>query len=275
MQSTPYNLGMDERVLAAIPYKFPLRYAVVVEKTDVAIAKSTFTDYINKLRKLDKFDEPTLIYNPGKIDQLIRTEVDNRARPSLDEWYVSLISYMGNGNRPVFLYVLSENKGNFKTSIIKAAEVARAVFSKLVLGSISKDTFYEIKAQFERTETVNLQKTNIQAWLDDENLTGVFQSELFYKQDVDAYNKNPLDINAFDATEPSERVDVTVADSWQSLFYEEIARIIESVKKCAHCGKPLPSEDYKGSYCPPLPDNKSCNQERQALRQKKLRSKRK
>lgn len=266
---------MDERVLKAIPYKFPIRYSVVVEKTEVATAKSIVSDYVNTLRKLDKFDEPTLIYNSGKIDELLRSEADDVARPSLAEWYVSLISYAGNGNRPMFLYILSENKGNFKTSIIKAAEVARAIFSNLILGSISKDKFYEVKAQFERTETVNLQKTNIQTWLDEENLTGVFQSELFYKQVDDEYFKNPLEVTAFDITKSGERVDVTIADSWQSLFYEEIARIIEAIRNCAHCGKPLPSEDYKGSYCPSLPENKTCNQERQALRQKKMRSKRK
>lgn len=264
---------MDEELLLSLPKKFPIEYAVVIEKTDVAVTKSTLSDYTNMLRKLDKFDEPVLMYNTGKIERLLRPTNDNTGKPGFDEWHISVVSYEGNLNRPMFLTVTSENRDNFRESVKKAAVVAGHVFSRLMQGTLDRPSFYEIKNQFEKTEKVNLEKTKFMQRLDEGYREGVFQSEIFYKEDDEASERQPFATDNFDTSGTSQRVDVTVAESWQSLFYEEIASILETIKSCLNCGKTLPSSSYKGVYCPNLPENRECYQLRQSQRQRKSRTK--
>lgn len=259
--------------MQSLPKKFPLDYAVVVEKTDVAVAKSTLSDYTNLLRKLDKFDEPVVMYNTGKIESIISAVGDKTPKQDLEEWHISVISYAGNLNRPMFLTVTSENEAHFRESVKKAAVVAQHVFSRLMQGSLDKPSFYEIKDQFEKAEKVSIQKTKIMSWLDEGRNEGVFQSEIFYSEDDEEYEKHPFSADSFDVVNPIQRVNVTVTDGWQSLFYEEIAAILETIKSCLNCGKTLPDGMYKGLYCPNLPENKECYQSRQSQRQRKSRTK--
>lgn len=264
---------MDIKLLQSLPKKFPLDYAVVVEKTDVAVAKSTLSDYTSLLRKLDKFDEPVLMYNTGKIASIIKPAGDFVVNPSIEEWHISLVSYEGNLNRPMFLTVTSENRANFRESVQKAAAVAQDIFSRLMQGSLDKPSFYEVKDQFEKTEKVSIQKTKIMSWLDEGHSEGVFQSEIFYSEDDEEYEKHPFSADSFDVVNPIQRINVTVSDGWQSLFYEEIAAILETIKSCLNCGKTLPDGAYKGLYCPNLPENRECYQSRQSQRQRKSRTK--
>lgn len=264
---------MDEKLLSSLPRKFPIEYAVVVEKTDVAVTKSTLSDYTSMLRKLDKFDEPVVMYNIGKIERMLNPTSDNAPKNDTEEWHISVVSYAGNLNRPMFITVNSENRANFRDSVKKAATIASDIFSRLMRGSLDKPSFYEIKEQFEKSEKVSIQKTKFMSWLDEGYRDGVFQSEIFYSEDDEKAEEHSFEADGFDVVKPSQRVNLTVVDGWQSLFYEEIAAILETIKSCLNCGKTLPSGSYKGLYCPPLPENKECNKSRQSQRQRKSRIK--
>lgn len=220
------------------------------------------------------------MYSPSKVALLMKNDYEiTNTVPLIDEWHISVISYEGTFEQPIFLYAVNKKNKNFKDSVITAAKHAQTIFEKLMLGDIDKETFYDIKSQFEKTETVSLQKTKFMEWLDsNDNSSGVFNSELFYKVKDDDKDPYSFESDVFEVVKPSENVETVVAGSWQSLFIEEIRAIYDNLRLCSNCGKPLPSGSYKGSYCPDTPENKQCLADRQNLRkqkERKLASKRK
>lgn len=265
---TNYNNYVNNQVLAALPITFPLRYAIVAEKTEVASTRTTTSDYTSLLRKLGRLDEPVVMYSLGTIEGLLRKNESEIGSPNSDEWQISIISYEGTFEQPMFLYSV---KQNYDKRITNAANQAQEIFEKLIAGYIDQATFHDIKAQFERIETVSLKKTKLMEWLEkNDESGGVFQSELFYQLRDDEPDPYTFSTNVFDVIEPESQVEIVVAGSWYSLFLEEISVIFDKLRLCQNCRKPLPSR-YKGGYCPDMPENRKCLLERQSKRKKKER----
>ena len=264
-----YNLGMDDEVLKTISTTFPTNYAVVAERVTTASERVKTEDYTNILRKQETLSEYAIFVGYSPIDDVLNQGKKwHEGKAGFNAtWEVSVISYERSLENPMFLYVLNRETSIPNKDITDAATFTKELFEKIVQGDVSPAQFHDIKNQYDAVTTLKIKKNNLLVKLDNGYENGVFQTDIIFDNNKDS---EQFTSDIFDLVEPEVYVDIKVAGSWLALFLDEIDIILQRLKLCDNCKKPLPP-GYKGRFCPP--ENKDCVLERQRLRKATERDK--
>ena len=259
---------MNEEVLKTISTTFPTNYAVVAERVTTASERVKTEDYVNILRKQGTLSEYAVFVGYSPVDDVLnqgKTWHESKAGFNAT-WEISVISYERSLESPMFIYVLNRDISTLSKEITDAATFTKELFEQVVLGEVSPAQFHDIKSQYDAVTTLKIKKNNLLEKLDDGYENGVFQTATVF-DDYEEDGSFTEDI--FDSVDPKVYVDIQVAGSWLALFLDEIDIILQRLKLCDNCKRPLPIGS-KLKYCR---DNKDCAQERQRLRKATQREK--
>lgn len=183
----------------------------------------------------------------------------------------SLYSYRGSCEIPSFIKFKKEADKIGLNEVAKKYSVKSSIYKyfynkykEILEDKISSWELYQILTRYKQPIRIEAPYSEIWKFLDTGKNEGVIPANI-YRTD----NKVILDSIPRQAKDLNNKIEVVVCRGWDELFAEELSAFYKTLKRCKNCNKPLPF-NYKGNYCPDLPENKHCVKERNRKRQSQV-----
>jgi len=183
----------------------------------------------------------------------------------------ALYSYRGACEIPSFIKFRKETDKISFDGVRKKYSVNSSMYGyfynkykEILEDKISSWELYQILAKYKQPIRIEAPYSEIWKFLDTGKNDGIITSNIHREENKAILNSLPNQTKNV-----SSKIEIVICRSWEELFAEELSAFYKTLKRCRNCSKPLPF-NYKGNYCPDLPENKHCVKERNRKRQSQV-----
>lgn len=185
----------------------------------------------------------------------------------------SLYSYSGAYEIPSFITFKKETEKTSFDVVRKKYSLNSSMYGyfynkykEILEDKISSWELYQILAKYKQPIRIEAPYSELWKFLDKRGNEGILTSNIYR-----AENKKLLTLLPLGNNKINQKIEIVICRSWEELFAEELSAFYKTLKRCKNCNKPLPF-NYKGNYCPDLPENNNCIKERNRKRKSQSKS---
>lgn len=185
----------------------------------------------------------------------------------------SLYSYRGAYEIPSFIKFKKETDNSNFDNIRRQYTINSSMYGyfynkykEILEDKISSWELYQILAKYKQPIRIEAPYSELWKFLDSRGSDGIITPNIHRSE-----NKESLSLLPIQTNDINQRIEIVICRSWEELFAEELSAFYKTLKRCKNCNKPLPF-NYKGNYCPDLPENNNCIKERNRKRKSQSKS---